>query len=335
MARTSSSTMAGRSEAAVHQVAIIGAGQLGRRHLQGLVKSTQALTVHVVDPLEASRRAVADFIASPEAGPLPAIYVHESLAALPAELDVAIIATTANQRFAVIEQLAQAAKVRHLVLEKFLFNDSEQYERAASLIEARGMTAWVNTPRRHFGVYRELREQSRGDPLLHFTADGGDWGLCCNSVHFVDLVQFLAGETELRGLETRFDADVMASKREGYVELTGELSGEVGATRFTIRSIRGSAKPITVTLHYARQTVFIVEGEGKLWRVGQDGAGAETFRLPYQSEMTGTIADQLLSSDACDLTPYADSVAAHQPLLRAFAQYAGTVSGARAQCAIT
>jgi hypothetical protein len=51
--------------------------------------------------------------------------------------------------------------------------------------------------------------------------------------------------------------------------------------------------------------------------------------------MTGTIADQLLTTGNCDLTPYAESVAAHLPLLRAFAQRAGQVTGMRALCAIT
>ena len=319
----------------VQQVAIIGAGQLGRRHLQGLVKSTQALSVHVVDPSEASRRAVEDYVASPDSGALPPIQVHASIAALPPELSLVVVATTANQRLAVIEQLARTAKVTHLVLEKFLFNDSTQYAAAQALIAAHGMRAWVNTPRRHFGVYRELREQMKGERLLQFTVDGGDWGLCCNSVHFVDLLQFLTGETELRQLGTRIDAGVLPSKREGYVELTGEVTGEVGPARFTVRSIRGSAKPITLTLHYESRTVFVSEAAGTLWRVGAGPIETSTFRLPYQSEMTGTIADQLLLTGRCDLTPYAESAAAHLPLLHAFAALAGEVTGPDAKCAIT
>ena len=319
----------------VHQVAIIGAGQLGRRHLQGLVKSTQSLFIHVVDPSEASRRAVEDYIASPDAGALPAIQVHASVGSLPPELALVVVATTASQRLAVIEQLGRVSKVRHLVLEKFLFNDSTQYASAADIIAARGMQAWVNTPRRHFSVYREMRDQMKNERLLQFTADGGDWGLCCNSVHFVDLVQFLTGESELRHLRTRVDDGVLASKREGYVELTGEIEGEVGSARFTVRSIRGSVKPITLTLHYESQTVFVSEATGTLWRVGQGPIETIKFRLPYQSEMTGTIADQLLLTGTCDLTPYAQSAAAHMPLLREFAALAGEVTGSNAKCAIT
>lgn len=319
----------------MNKVAIIGAGQLGRRHLQGIVKSTQHLSVHVVDPFEGSRKEVADFIASAEAGSLPPIQVHSSVDALPADLDLVVIATTANQRLAAVEELTSACNVKHMVLEKFLFNDSEEYPRASSLIAKQGISAWVNTPRRFFDIYRQLRAQTCDDRLVQFCVDGGDWGLCCNSVHFVDLAQFLCGATGLRALRTSFDTGVLSSKRDGYVELTGEVSGEIGSTSFTLRSIRGSSKPITLTLHYEHQTVFVAEGIGSLWRISQDLLETMTFRLPYQSEMTGVIADQLLTTGTCDLAPYADSVAAHLPLLRVFAQQAGQVTDSRSKCKIT
>lgn len=320
---------------AMYQVAIIGAGQLGRRHLQGLVKSTHLLSVHVVDPNESSRRAVDDFITSLDASTPLKIKVHETVDELPSALDLVIIATTANHRIVAIETLLHVSRIRHLILEKFLFNDSNHYERASTLLTTHGITAWVNTPRRHFKVYRDLQEQNRGDSLLQFTVDGGDWGLCCNSVHFIDLVQFLSGGTELQSLVSRFDESVLTSKREDYVELTGELSGKVGSTFFTIRSIRNSTKPITLTLHYAHQTVFVAEGASSLWRASQGQIETETFSIPYQSDMTGTIADQLLTSDSCDLTPYIESVSAHLPLLRTFALHAGKVTASNAQCSIT
>lgn len=321
--------------ATVNQVAIIGAGQLGRRHLQGLVKSSQQLSIHVVDPFEGSRHAVEGFVASMEPSTLPSIQVHSSVETLPVDLDLVIIATTANQRLEAIEKLTSKCNVRYLVLEKFLFNDSEDYARASSLITKYGIGAWVNTPRRFFNIYRQLREQTCDDRLLHFCADGGDWGLCCNSVHFVDLAQFLCGATELREMRSRFDVGVLSSKRDGYVELTGEVSGEVGSASFTLRSIRGSIKPITLTLHYEHQTLLVAEGAGKLWRIGQSQLETNTFRLPYQSEMTGVIADQLFTSGTCDLAPYADSVAAHLPLLRLFAQQAGQVTDSWSKCSIT
>ncbi|MBV8467926.1 MAG: Gfo/Idh/MocA family oxidoreductase [Burkholderiales bacterium] len=318
----------------MHQVVIVGAGQLGRRHLQGLVKSRQALSIHIVDPSEAARSAVDEFVGSSEVA-LPPIQVHSGFDALPRELSLAIVATTANQRLHAVEQLARAANTRHLVLEKFLFNNSDEYERASRLFDEHGMIAWVNTPRRHFSVYRGIRENTQHDRLLQFTVDGGDWGLCCNSVHFVDLAQFLAGTAELRHLSSHFDDEVLKSKRDGYVELTGEIRGEIGSAQFCVRSIRGSTKPITVTLHYEQQTIFVAEGSGTLWRIGQGPVEATAFRLPYQSEMTGLIADQLLSTGSCDLTPYADSAAAHLPLLRAFAQRAGQTDGSSSRCAIT
>ncbi len=315
--------------------AIIGAGQLGRRHLQGLVKSKQNLLIYVVEPFLESRKAVEEFVASSDAAMLPQIQIHTSISELSGEMDFVVIATTASERLNAIEQITSVCKIRYMVLEKFLFNDSAEYPRAEELIRQHNISAWVNTPRRSFEVYRQLREQTSNDRLLHFSADGGDWGLCCNSVHFVDLAQYLSDGIELRALKSRFDEGVLPSKREGYVELTGELHGEVGSTSFCLRSIRGSAKPITLTLYYERQTVFIAEGLGTMWHVGLDRVHEKTFRIPYQSEITGLIADQLLATGTCDLALFLNSVAAHVPLLRIFAEQAGHADESHASCRIT
>ena len=321
--------------AILKHAAIIGAGQLGRRHLQGLAKSKQNLLIHVVDPFLGSRQAVEEFVASTDTVRLPQIKIHSSISELSGELDFVVIATTASERLNAIEQVTSFCKIRYLVLEKFLFNDSADYPKAEALIRQHNISAWVNTPRRSYEVYRQLQEQTSDDRLLHFSADGGDWGLCCNSVHFVDLVQYLSGGVELSALKSRFDEGVLPSKREGYVDLTGELSGEVGSATFSLRSIRGSAKPITLALYYERQTVFIAESFRTQWHVSLDRVQEKTFRMPYQSEMTGLIADQLLTTGTCELASFLNSVAAHVPLLHIFAKQAGHADESHATCRIT
>lgn len=317
------------------QVALVGAGQLGLRHLQGLVRSIEPLTIHIVDPSHQSRMHAKEFVAQLGLDDLHQFNIHEVVNGLPSELDLAIVATTANHRLNAMKELASEARVTHMILEKFLFNDSEDYVSAAQLIEKHGFKAWVNTPRRHFNVYREIKESNRGRKLLKFSVEGGDWGLCCNSVHFIDLAQFLAGLTKVSELNSRFDQGILASRRSGYIELTGELNGSIGSTKFYLKSIRGGAEPISIFLQYEHQTIFISESEGVLRIEWQGGKVERNFTIPYQSEMTGVIAGQLFTTGICDLTPYSDSRDAHVPLLQAFAKQAGKATETRVQCAIT
>jgi len=195
--------------------AIIGAGQLGRRHLQGLVKSKHNLIIHVVDPFLGSRKAVEDYIASAEAATLKQvqIQIHKSISELSGDLDFVVIATTASERLNAIEQVISVCKIRFMVLEKFLFNDSAEYPRAEALIRQQNISAWVNTPRRSFEFFRQLREQTSNDRLLHFSVDGGEWGLCCNSVHFVDLAQYMSGGVELRARAALNAEDIVGGSR--------------------------------------------------------------------------------------------------------------------------
>lgn len=327
--------MDGQGRVMIKVIAIIGAGQLGFRHLQGLIKSTHKLLVHVVDPFELSRNAVQHFVTSQESLILPDIRIHTSINDLPPIIDIAIIATTAEHRLEVIEDLLHTSQVRHLILEKFLFNDSLHFVSASHLIAKKDVTTWVNTPRRHFSVYRSLLETNLDNKLLQFTVDGGDWGLCCNSVHFVDLAQFLSGNSIVHSIESRLDQQVIPSKRKGFIELTGEITGQVGSTYFSIRSVRNSTKPLILILHYEQQTIVINEGSSTLLKFATEQFDSLKFVLPYQSEMTGTIVDQLLNTGQCDLTPYADSVAAHLPLLNAFAKCAGKSNATHSYCQIT
>ena len=319
----------------MYHIAIIGAGQLGRRHLEGLIKSNASISIHVVDVYEKSRRAVEEIIINKNGCLLPQIQVYSSIGALPSKLDLAIVATSANERMEVVIELLRSCEIQHLILEKFLFNDSQHYQPATELFDTFGVTAWVNLPRRHFDVYRDLRDHTQKNQLLKFIVKGGDWGMGSSSIHFLDLVQFLTGKTVVDNFHSNFDVGVIYSKRQEYVEFTGEIFGKVGTTNFTLKSIRNSTEPLSIIMEFDQETVLIQENLAKLTRTVHGLDEIVNIRLPYQSEITGEIADQLLSTGSCNLTPYSESVDAHLILLDAFAQHSGDVSDKRVFCAIT
>ncbi|HEY1100021.1 MAG TPA: hypothetical protein VGF99_13885, partial [Myxococcota bacterium] len=100
---------------------LVGAGELGSRHLQGLAV-VAADEVLVVEPSPTARdRAAARYleVASPAS---PLLRFVDDVAAVDARADVGIVATGSLHRRAVVEGLAGAGVLpRRLVLEKFLF----------------------------------------------------------------------------------------------------------------------------------------------------------------------------------------------------------------------
>ena len=55
------------------------------------------------------------------------------------------------------------------------------------------MATRVDTARRAFPIYQQIRDYFADDPIVHMDVRGGDWGLACNAIHFLDLLSFLAG----------------------------------------------------------------------------------------------------------------------------------------------
>jgi hypothetical protein len=115
---------------------------------------------------------------------------------------------------------------------------------------------------------------------------------------------------------------VLQSKRPGFVEFSGCLRGSIGSAGFQLTSIAGSKKRHLISLHASKSnSVFIDEARGELWKHTSNAAELERFSLPYQSQMTGPLAEQILGTGSCPLTPYAESTTLHIPLLKAFGRH--------------
>ena len=65
---------------------------------------------------------------------------------MPAAMDIVIIATGADVRRKVIEELLEQAHVSYLLLEKVLFQRLEDYDVVASLLERKQAKAFVTKP---------------------------------------------------------------------------------------------------------------------------------------------------------------------------------------------
>ena len=80
-----------------------------------------------------------------------------------------------------------------------------------------------------------------------------------------------------------------------------------------------------VTLRGEHISYVIDETAGKFWKLGR-GSEWDTgeFHVPFQSRMTGGVADEILSTGECGLPEYEESSRVHQPFLQAFIRHVDT-----------
>lgn len=304
----------------MYSVAIIGCGQLGSRHLQGMAASKHRHKIYIVDPSPAALEvAVQRWNAMPNPNGSEVVPCAD-FGALPARLDFVVIASGADVRFDLLSRLMASHQVGYLLLEKVLFQRLEHYAAAAALLAASDTVAYVNCARREFDVYREIKELLKGETLLELEVFGGAWGLGCNAVHFLDLFDHLTDELPETVDVSGLVPGTISSKRPGFVEFTGTVKAtNASGKRATLQAFENVESAPLITLKTNRGTIVVDEaGATYLHRTAPGVWNSVGFKLPLQSEATGRLADKLLETGRCELPTFQRSAAIHLPLLKAF-----------------
>lgn len=319
--------------------AIIGAGELGSRHLQGLIKYDERQTIYVVDPSEDSLKKSKDRALEIEHGH-DIIFVNE-VQALPLKLDLVIVATQANIRENIINKLLEKHEVRFLILEKVLFQEIDAYERVSILVKRKEVKTWVNHPRRMYPLYQHIKSSLNSNAPLVFSLTGNNWFIGCNGLHFVDLLAYLSDSSVAQIDFEWLDEEVISSKRKGYVDFTGTVKGKFkNGSVFSITSFKGNTGPALLNISGELTRLLIMEGDtARLIDLAQTGGMPVTsldFKTEYQSSLTTQLAKNLFETGSCDLPTYEEASEAHVPfireLLKKYQQLTGNIT---TQCPIT
>jgi len=296
---------------------IIGAGQLGSRHLQGALLSHLALQIYVVDPSAESLNVAKQRAYEVEWGNTQSAI--ELCQEIPKHLnvDVCIIATTANHRFNVFSDLVNVSTVSNIIFEKVLFQKEQEYIETEKLLLKHNINAWVNCPRRVFPTYIKIKELLKAESEINMTVNGSGWGMACNSVHFLDLFAFLSGNSDLSIDFSALEKNVDESKRGGFFEVLGKLQGQDRQSNtFELFCESGTNVEIDVTIKSKNYDINIHETDGH-YIVKTNGISEEFPHKPlYQSQLTNFSIEDIIHNKHSHLTPYQDSMNIHRPFIK-------------------
>ncbi|MDH5404639.1 MAG: Gfo/Idh/MocA family oxidoreductase [Candidatus Heimdallarchaeota archaeon] len=295
----------------VKTIAIIGVGQIGSRHLQGLTHLSIPSKIFLVDPIEASLDVAIKRYNEIEKNNIHELIKYYEISELPKILDLAIIATSSDIRADVLKLLLKHSKISFLILEKIGFQSESEFEDINILLQKLNIPTWFNCPRRIWSVYKKIKIELM-DPLIDIFISGSNIGIGSNLIHFLDLFTYL---TENLELSLRLDPNLLHienSKRMGFIELSGYVNANtINNQCFTLRSYNDGSAPIVVTIQNKYQKFIINESEKQLsifnynenWKILN-----EKISIPYQSELTGIIAEEIFKEETCSLTLYQQSM---------------------------
>ncbi|MDP3792380.1 MAG: Gfo/Idh/MocA family oxidoreductase [bacterium] len=303
---------------------IIGAGQIGSRHLQALKSVNSPLSVKVIDPYPESLKIARERYESMPKGQFQ--HTIEYLTEIPKNkksIDLAIIATCSDKRAGIIKKLLALSKVKNLVLEKILFNKKTDYDFIKKLLQKSKTKAWINCTVRMMPTYQKIEKYFKGKKISYIVT-GSKFGLVTNAIHYLDHTAHLSGITKFGVNTTGLDPKPIPSKRKGFLEFNGTLTAHFGnGSNASLTCYPDGDAPVIVEIHSDSARYIGRESEGKAWlAIADNNWQWEELEapIPFQSQLTGVLVEKILNTGKCDLVPYNESKKIHlqmlEPLLK-------------------
>jgi len=312
----------------MRQVLLAGCGNIGFRHLQALCTVPEPVHITVVEPNSAVHgRITTQFDETSATG-----HTFALLTGVPTEhenFDLVIVATAAAQRRPIVEAILEHHGVTVMILEKILFQTVGDLDAVGRLFDENDVRAFVNCGRRTFDGYRQLR--ARLAPPVDIEVRGQGLGLASNAVHFLDLLEFLNGDSMVSMDATGLDAGSIPGKRPGVVEIFGTIAAELAnGARLSVESL--DADPTSIQVHLRSGSTHVRIDE--LTRTQFENDRSSVFSSQNVSETTEIYVDALTVND-CALTPYADSVRQHRFFLTEVRSHLGLSNADDVPCPVS
>lgn len=302
---------------------IIGAGQLGSRHLQGLALLKEKANIYLVDPSDISLGTSKIRFEEVDIFKNKNIFLLNTVEKLPKEIEFAIIATTSLYRLDSFKLLLKQSKVKFLLLEKFLFPYAEEYNEAKKLLENTNTTTYVNCTRRQFEGYQNLMKKIKDSSKKNLIVKGDNWNLGSNAIHFLDLFSFLNDNEAITFDKVQSNLINQESKHKGYIEFTGTLIGKTTLGSVIELHSTSSNVGFEIKVETDDEVYYIDESKGII----KSSKAVEEFQRNYQSQLTNRVYEQLKKEGSCYLTPFDEAIVPHLLLLDIFNYFLGNQKG--------
>lgn len=294
-------------------IVIVGVGALGKRHLSSIMNSEIEKNIYCVD---IDPHALDDMYECKNTN----VTLVKRISDLPqVEFDFALFSMSSKGRREMYDELVEHTKINYILFEKVLFQRVDDYKHVMEDLKQRNINAWVNCGRRQMKSYQNLRKRLEGSQYMEIHISGGEWGMACNAIHMLDMIAFLSGDQQIKIDQTDFLPLIKESKRSGYKEVYGMIlgSGEF-LKNFSISCIPDCRIPLKIEITTEDGRFIVREDLNKLFYICKDTQyqeEEELFEIPYQSQMTQFVMEDIIKKGTCKLTSIEESAHLHLMML--------------------
>lgn len=298
---------------------IVGCGNIGKRYLEGALRSDILKVVVAVDPMISELQGSYDDIASSVGIDLRR---HRDLSGgIVRDADIIVVSTNSRERVDIVRYLASGSIEVPIILEKTLAPDMEGLM-VIDRLKGRLSNAWVN----HWLGLTHLKNIIRGLPEgSEVEVEGNGWGICCNASHFLDLIWRYSDDRMTFDKELSQIDGIIESKRRGYQEVLGELFFRSERKGVGLRLVDRKDKGIDEGSLRIRIRLGGVPGSSYEMvdnKLIERTSGKE-YRFEYLSEYSTRLIKALLEGRKPDIPSLEQSIEVHRTLFEGLAQKGG------------
>lgn len=209
-------------------------------------------------------------------------------------IDFCVIATVAGPRSMIMETLL-AKGVKSFLVEKVVFQSAEQFSKIISLLEKNGAKAYCNFVNRYYPNYKDLKLSLTAEPIK-MSVMGGEFGLGCNSLHYVDLFQYLTGLDVILESSSLVKDEGGNKRGVSYQEVLGNLGWKTAkGDQLIVSSDVKREGGIEITIIQGDTTHVINQQTLKHLTAtsSKNGISIKPFELMYTSALTSILLEDI------------------------------------------
>jgi hypothetical protein len=239
----------------MYKIVIVGFGSIGYRYYEAINRiQIPNIKIFIVDKKIISIMKKNNLITK-------YIKTSNNLNFIPKKVDLCIISTTCQNRHILLKKIISKSDFKNLILEKPLTQSPEELHELNNILKQK-KNIWVNTDRRCENVYRFIKSKINVNNKISMKVEGNSWGICCNSLHYVDLFNFLSRE-HLHTIEEKIISSWFPAKRKGFQELdNAKLKLRFGKHEMYLLSNKNSLpKNLKIIIKNKKKSFYIKEKE--------------------------------------------------------------------------
>lgn len=296
---------------------MFGCGNIGSRHLQGLLKNKNISNIAIIEKNFNSIKVAKARILNNSSK--KKVIFYKNLDFRRKKFDLCIMATTSEKRLRYIKEIIKKKMIKNLIIEKVAFQNIKDLQYAEIILKKKNINTWINCPRRSYKIYKFLKKKIDPKNKISMSVRGNPWNMASNMIHFIDLFMFFSKKINEKYLVTLYKNNIVVkSKRVQFIEIKGKIkitnsSGDV----LTFEDSKKIKQELIIRIKNNENLYEINESKCTFNMSEKNKKVKIKFKYPFQSYLSKFYVNRLIKFKDLELSKISESHYTHKILFNA------------------